>query len=230
MTWSLRIPRLSAATPTLPFCATRSARAGIVTYYGPNFTSFMIAKGLEYTIRSFRACLFENGSLEIHPAETWSDDAWHNDQENRTFHESEGFWPIQQGEAEGMIIGGNCWCLNMLQGTAYFPPLDEAILFLENAAQGKATLMALDSGLLALAFQPGFSGVRGIVLGGFDRSGGVTREGLTELIGSIPAAAHLPVIANCDFGHTTPVFTVPIGGRCAMRANASGVSITFDVH
>jgi hypothetical protein len=53
-----------------------------------------------------------------------------NHQENRTFHDNEGFWAIQEGEAEGTIIGGNHFVLNMLQGTSYFPPLREAILFL----------------------------------------------------------------------------------------------------
>ena len=211
-------------------CNAICARAGVVTYYGPNFTSFMMRRGVEYTLRHFRDCLFGNSPFEIQPAEKWSDDAWHKDQEHRTDHENEGFWSVQLGEAEGTILGGSYWGLNMLQGTVYFPALDEAVLFLEHPAQGKATLMALDSGLRALSYQPGFSGVRAIVLGRFAQSGGVTRENLTELIGAIPALAHLPVVANCDFGHTTPVFTVPIGGRCRVQAKASTASIMFNIY
>jgi muramoyltetrapeptide carboxypeptidase LdcA involved in peptidoglycan recycling len=166
----------------------------------------------------------------VQPAETWSDDAWHEDQANRTNHVNEGFWPIQSGEAKGTILGGNLGCLNMLQGTAYFPPLDEAILFLEHSAEGKATLMGLDNALRALSYQSDFRGVRGIVLGRFARNGGVTRQNLAELIGEIPAMAHLPVLANCDFGHTTPVLTVPIGGQCTLQVNENKASITFTIH
>ena len=211
-------------------CNAIYARTGVATYDGPNFTSFMMRRGFEYTLRNFHDCLFGNSPFEIQPAEKWSDDAWHKDQDHRTDHDNEGFWSVQSGEAEGTILGGSCWCLNMLQGTAYFPALDAAILFLEHPAEGKATLMALDSGLRALSLQPGFSGVRAIVLGRFAQSGGVTRDNLAELIGAIPAFAHLPVVANCDFGHTTPVFTVPIGGRCRVQAEAGKASIMFKIY
>ncbi len=206
-------------------CNAIYARAGVTTYYGPNFTSFMMRTGAEYTIQNFRNCLFGNSPIDLQPADRWSDDAWQKDQVNRTFYLNEGFWPIQPGEAEGTIVGGSYWCLNMLQGSAYFPPLDESILFLEHPAEGKPTLMGLDSGLRALSYQPGFGKVRGIVIGRFGRSGGVTPKKLTELISEIPVLNHLPVVANCDFGHTTPILTLPIGGRCRLQVNNSKVSI-----
>jgi len=95
-------------------CNAICARAGVATYFGPNFTSFMMRRGVEYTLRNFRDCLFGNSPFEIQPAEKWSDDAWHKDQENRTDHENEGFWSVQLGEAEGTILGGSYWALNML--------------------------------------------------------------------------------------------------------------------
>jgi muramoyltetrapeptide carboxypeptidase LdcA involved in peptidoglycan recycling len=206
------------------------ARAGVVTYYGPNFTSFMMREGADYTLRNFRECLFGNSPIEIRPADKWSDDAWAKDQENRTFHDAEGFWAIQDGEVEGTIIGGSYWCLNMLQGTGYFPPLREAILFLEHPANGKATLMELDGGLRALSFQPEFPEVRAIVIGRYGRKGGVTRENLAALIGEIPALRRLPVVANCDFGHTTPIATLPIGGHCKLRVSNATASLMLTNH
>jgi muramoyltetrapeptide carboxypeptidase LdcA involved in peptidoglycan recycling len=205
------------------------ARAGVAAYYGPNFTSFMMRKGADYTLRNFRECLFSDAPLALQPAGQWSDDAWHKDQENRTFHANEGFWAIQEGEAAGTIIGGSYWCLNMLQGSKYFPSLRNAILFLEHPAEGKATLMGLDSGLRALSHQPGFSEVRAIVLGRY-AGNVVTRENLTALLREIPALADLPVIANCDFGHTTPICTLPIGGRCQLQARNGQASITLTDH
>jgi muramoyltetrapeptide carboxypeptidase LdcA involved in peptidoglycan recycling len=205
-------------------------RTGVVTYYGPNFTSFMMRQGAEYMLEGFRRCLFENSPIEIRPADKWSDDAWPKDQGNRTFHEAEGFWAIQDGAAEGTIVGGSYFCLNMLQGTGFFPSLREAILFLEHPASGKATLMELDSGLRSLSFLPEFPEVRAIVFGRYAKSAGVTREKLATLVGDIPALRHLPVIGNCDFGHTTPVLTFPIGGRCKLQVSQGKTSITFTEH
>jgi muramoyltetrapeptide carboxypeptidase len=118
----------------------------------------------------------------------------------------------------------------MLQGTAYFPSLRDTILFLEHPAEGKATLMGLDSGLRALSFQPGFSEVRAVVIGRFARSGGVTQENLAALIREIPALKHLPLVANCDFGHTVPMVTFPIGGRCKLQVSKGKTTLTLTEH
>jgi muramoyltetrapeptide carboxypeptidase len=208
-------------------CNAITTRSAVATYYGPNFTSFMMREGGEYTLARFQQGLFENGPQTLSPAELWSDDAWHKDQENRVFHINDGFWPIQEGVAEGTITGGNYWCLNMLQGSPYFPSLRNALLFLEHTSEGKATLMALDSGLRSLAFQPEFSGVRGIVLGRYPRNAGVTHENLTALLCQIPALNHLPVIANVDFGHTTPIVTLPIGSQCHVEVTNGHASIVL---
>ena len=39
---------------------------------------------------------------------------------------------IQEGEAEGTIIGGNLCTINLLQGTEYMPSLENSILFIED--------------------------------------------------------------------------------------------------
>jgi muramoyltetrapeptide carboxypeptidase LdcA involved in peptidoglycan recycling len=206
------------------------ARTGVATYYGPNFISFMMRRGADYMLAGFHKSLFDEAAFELHPVEQWSDDAWHKDQVNRTFHINDGWWCIQPGEAEGVIIGGSYWCLNMLQGTKFFPTLCGTVLFLEHPAEGKATLMSLDSALRSLSFQPEFSQVRAIVLGRYAQNGGVTRKNLTDLIRQISALNHLPVIANCDFGHTTPVATLPIGGRCKLRSDAEQSTIAITEH
>ena len=36
------------------------------------------------------------------------------------------------------------------------------------------------------------------------------------MIASKPELAHIPIIANASFGHTTPIFTFPIGGRAKL--------------
>ncbi len=187
----------------------------------------MMRKGGEYTRTWFHECLFASQSLRAVPASEWSDDAWAKDQDNRTFLPNEGYWAIQPGTAEGTVIGGSVYCLNMLQGSEYSPRAADTILFLESPGEGKASLMALDSALRALSFQASFESVRAIVLGRYARSARVNRDNLAALIRSNPAVARLPVIGNFDFGHTTPIMTIPIGGRCRVCVAEEEAEITF---
>jgi len=206
------------------------ARTGMTTYYGAHFTSFMMQQGADYMLASFRQCLFADAPYELLPATHWSEDAWFKDQVHRIFHGNEGPWCIQPGTASGKMIAGPYWTLNLLQGSKFFPSLHESILFFEQPAEGKPTLIMLDSCLRALAFQPAFAGVRGIVLGRYANNGGVTRENLTRLVREIPALRGLPILANVDFGHTTPIATLPNGGHCRIHAGEQGTRIFIDKH
>ena len=211
-------------------CNAIYARTGVVTYYGPHFSTFMMRKGREYLERNFRACLFDSRPFEAVPSSEWSDDVWIKDQENRHYNPNEGWWGINVGEADGVLVGGAFIGMNLLQGSRFFPPLNNAIVFLECPSEGKATLMNLDMGVRALALQPGFNGVRGFVIGRYSRDGRIDRAKMTAMIKNIPALASLPVIANCDFGHTTPILTLPIGGHCRIRVNDGACGIWIDKH
>jgi muramoyltetrapeptide carboxypeptidase LdcA involved in peptidoglycan recycling len=117
-----------------------------------------------------------------------------------------------------------------LQGSDFFPSLNGAILFLESPGDGKASLMALDNCLRSLSFQKGFESVRGIAIGRYPRNSLINRNNLTELFRQIAAVSSIPIVANVDFGHTTPVMTIPIGGRCLLRVGEEETSIEFTEH
>lgn len=203
------------------------ARAGLMTYYGPNFASLMMRHGAEYTLDGLRAVLFDASSHDMTPSSQWSDDNWVKDQAQRTFHKNEGYWAIQPGSTEGTIVGGNTEALKLLSGSRYCPILDDALLFLESPGESKASLIALDGSLRVLSYQPGFEKVRGIVIGRYPESAGISYDKLQAVITSIPAIARLPVVANVDFGHTTPVTPIPLGGRCSLVVKADDVQITL---
>lgn len=127
------------------------AKTGLVTYSGPHFSSFGMEKGLEYTTDYFLKCLTSNEPIEVLPSETWSDDSWYIDQENREFIKNEGYVSIQEGEATGDIIGGNMSTFNLLQGTPYMPNLKDKILFIEeDSLTGTSTLKTFDRYLHSL--------------------------------------------------------------------------------
>ncbi len=141
-------------------------KTGLVTYSGPHFSSFGMEKGLEYTTDYFLKCVTSNEPIEVLPSETWSDDSWYIDQENREFIKNEGYVSIHEGEATGDIIGGNMSTLNLLQGTPYMPNLKDKILFLEeDSLTGRATLKTFDRYLHSLMQQQDFEHVKGIVIG-----------------------------------------------------------------
>jgi len=82
----------------------------------------------------------------------------------------------------------------------------------------------------ALTMQPGFNGMRGLVIGRYSQDGHIDRTKMTAMIKNIPALANIPVIANCDFGHTTPILTLPIGGHCQIRVSDGACGIRVDTH
>ncbi|MFB5253234.1 S66 peptidase family protein [Bacillus mycoides] len=206
-------------------------KTGLVTYSGPHFSSFGMEKGLDYTTEYFLKCLASNEPIEILPAETWSDDSWYMDQENREFIKNEGYVSIQEGEATGDIIGGNMSTFNLLQGTPYMPSLQGKILFLEeDSLTGKATLKTFDRYLYSLMQQTDFEYVKGIVIGRMQKGAECMIEDIQEMIASKPELAHIPIIANASFGHTTPIFTFPIGGRAKIISNKESSAITILTH
>jgi muramoyltetrapeptide carboxypeptidase len=108
------------------------AKTGLVTYSGPHFSTFGMLKGIEYTIEYFKNCLIADEEFEVGVSKLWSDDSWFKNQENRQFVANEGWFVINNGVAEGTIIGGNLCTLNFLQGTEFMPSLANSILFIED--------------------------------------------------------------------------------------------------
>ncbi|MEI8137735.1 MAG: S66 peptidase family protein [Bacteroidota bacterium] len=204
------------------------AKTGLVTYSGPHYFSFGDKKGFDYSFDYFKKCLFSKEPFEISPAKTWSDDRWANDQENRNFVENEGYWIINEGKAKGTIVGGNQCTFNLLQGTEFMPKLNDSILFLED--DDEAHVATIDRDLQSIIHQPGFDGVRGIVIGRFQPKTGMTKELLTKIIKSKVEFKNLPVIANVDFGHKTPIITFPIGGVAEIEIFENNSTIRIVEH
>ncbi len=195
------------------------ARSGLVGYSGPHYSSFGMKHHFEYTEAAFRACLMEDDPIELEPSPTWSDDAWHLDQDARQLEANAGWWVLQEGQASGTTVGGNLCSLNLLQGTAFMPSLDGAVVLVEDDGQVKPG--DFDRDLVSLLQQPDFPGVQALIIGRFQKATGMTRPLLDQVIASKPELAGMPVIANVDFGHTTPIFTYPVGGTLTVRANQS---------
>jgi muramoyltetrapeptide carboxypeptidase len=204
------------------------ARTGMVTYSGPHYSSFGMRRDFGYSEAGFRACLMAAGPIELAPSPTWSDDRRPADQAHGHPEPNPGWWILQEGEACGVIVGGNLCTFNLLQGTPFMPSLDGTVVFAEDDAQVRP--WDFDRDLVSLLQQPGFGGVRALIIGRFQRATGMTRELLSQIVASKPELAGLPVIANVDFGHTTPIFTFPIGGTVEVRADREHSRLTITSH
>ncbi|KJD44410.1 S66 peptidase family protein [Paenibacillus terrae] len=192
------------------------AKTGLITYAGPHFLTFGMQQGNEYTTAYFQRMMLEEGSIKIQSSPEWSDDTWYLDQDQRIFHRNVGPYAILEGEAHGTIVGGNLCTLNLLQGTPYMPSLEGTILFVEDDYESSPA--TFDRDLQSLLHQPGFDQVRGIIIGRFQQASHMTEKLLRQIISSKKELASIPVIADADFGHTTPQFTYPIGGKASIRA------------
>lgn len=206
-------------------------KTGLVTYSGPHYSTFAMQQRFEFTQNHFLRCLFEEGPFELEPSEHWSDDAWYLDQENRQFIRNPGYLVLNPGDAEGRIVGGNLCTLNLLQGTEFMPSLEGTILFIEDdEGMGSFTDVEVERNLQSLIHLPDFAGVKGIVIGRFQKKSEMEERKLRKIISSKRELSGIPVIYGADFGHTTPSITFPIGGSAAVLARGERATIRIIEH
>ncbi len=192
------------------------AMTGLETYSGPHYSSFGMKHGFDYTLENMRKMLMGSGVNEVMPSREWSDDSWFIDQEKREFIKNEGYWLIHGGKASGTIVGGNLGTFNLLLGTPFRPAFDgDTILFAEDT-EG-CDIAQFERNLQALIYQPDFKNVKGLVLGRFQKGSKVSREQLEFVINTKRELKDIPVVANVDFGHCTPLLTIPVGGTAEIN-------------
>lgn len=205
------------------------AKTGLVNYYGPHYSTFGQKLYFDYTLEYFKKCVFFEKPYLIKESKDWSDDNWYLEQEKRTLINNEGYWVINEGVAEGIILGGNLQTFNLLQGTRYFPCFKkDKILFLED--DELTTPEIFDRCLQSVMHQPNFNKVRGIIIGRFQKASKVDKDLLFKIIETKKELKNIPIVANADFGHTSPMFTFPIGGSLKMDIKNEGVEIMVLKH
>lgn len=202
------------------------AKTGVTMYSGPHYSSFGMKKGFEYTLEYFKKMFLQDGAVQIQSSAEWSNDPWFMQQDEREFIKNEGMFIINEGEAEGKIVGGNLCTLNLLQGTEYMPDLADTILFIEDDGMAdKMFFVEFDRNLQSLIHQKDFNKVRGIVIGRAEKNCQMTNEKWIKLIKGKAELNNIPVIAGADFGHTTPIFTFPIGGKAKLSAREGKINL-----
>lgn len=204
------------------------ARTGLVTYSGPHFFSFGAQEDYQYqyTLDYFRRCLFSSERFSISPSEHIME--WASRASKTISYENEGNWVLRPGNAEGTIVGANLCTFNLLQGTEFMPSLDGSVLFVED--DDATNPVTLDRDLQSLLHQPGADGIKGLVVGRFQKESEMTMALLKRIAESKKELEGLPIVANVDFGHTYPMITYPIGGRCGLATRGKKAEISILEH
>lgn len=203
-------------------------KTGLVSYSGLCYSTFGQELYFEYNLEYFKKCLFSDKPYEIKPAEKWSDDCWDKNQKARKMVKNKGFLIINEGLASGTILGANLDTFNLLQGTEYFPDLQNSVLFLEDTHDVEPE--TFDRDLQSVLHLPDFKGVKGIVIGRFQKASKMTDEKLIKIIKTKKELNNLPIVANVDFGHTDQHATFPIGGEVNLQAQKNKTNIKILKH
>ena len=144
-------------------------------------------------------------------------------------------WKFHQeaGVIEGQLFGGCVEVLDWLRGTDYFPAatdLQGAVLFLETSEEA-APPSFLTRFIRCIAAMGILEGLNGILLG---RPGGDVDpatfheydDALCKTVREEYGLNDMPIVTNMDFGHTDPMFVIPIGMK--VRINSTKQEITID--
>jgi muramoyltetrapeptide carboxypeptidase LdcA involved in peptidoglycan recycling len=206
---------------------------GLVTFNGPSLMTDwaeyprMPEYSEKYALRAL--CMAEPvGNVE--PAPWWTEEYldWRTKADLTRPRErrlSTGWSWLRGGRAEGILMGGCIESLQHVRGTGYWPDWQGAILFLEtseeqpNPATVDAILMDYENmGVLAQ--------IHGLLVARPYGYSDEERAQLHDVIRERTQNYDFPIVADLDFGHTTPIFTLPIGCRAAIDGDARRFIIT----
>lgn len=197
------------------------AKTGIVNYYGPHFVMLGASRIVDYSFDSMKQNLFSGEVFQLQPHAHYCQSAW-----DRELIVHEGFWIINEGKAEGKIIGGNFRTTNLILGSEFMPDFTNSILFMEE--NHVIDFRGVQNELQSILNQAGGNKIRGLVIGRFQKETGMSRELLSKIIKSKKELEGVPVIGNVDFGHTSPVVTFPVGGTARLEVKADD-QVTIEI-
>lgn len=164
-------------------------KTGLVTFCGPNFTSLAeeIKGEADYTRNEFIK-RFIDGNLELGYKEEYK--------------------VINEGTAEGKLVGGNLSLFSRFSAGKYEMDFNDKILFIEELSC--ETSPALASSYLYYMKQNGvFDKIKGLWIGNYSSEYSLEKIVL-DVIGQ---DVKIPIIKSDNFGHIDKKITIPIGTK-----------------
>ena len=205
--------------------------AGVGSFYGSCLLVDFAENGgvPDFTREVFEAVLMEDTTGYTSPwRESWTSQflLWEesNRELRREFVSDSGPLVLQgQGQVTGRLLGGCLEVLAMLRGTALYPTpedFDQALLLLETLEEMPAPDL-VERELRTMGIMGNLGRINGLLFGKpqeeryFKEYQVVIQKVLREF-----DLADLPVVHNCNFGHTEPKWTLPLKIRAKLNLEA----------
>ena len=170
-------------------------KTGLVTFSGTNFKTI----ATDETDYSYKEAIkrFVDANLEIG-------------------RPREKYYTVQEGRAEGELIGGNLSLVRAMVLGKYSIDFTDKILFLEEL--GFETSPALASNYLYYMKQNGvFDKIKGLWIGNYEHESGITLEKI--MMDVLSDEYKFPIIKSNNFGHTETKTVIPIGTKAKIDTN-----------
>ncbi|EOH99602.1 hypothetical protein UAW_00754 [Enterococcus haemoperoxidus ATCC BAA-382] len=202
-------------------CNAITAKTKLLTYVGPHFSSFQMDELQDYQTETFLHATTDEKAFDVSASESWSQDEWYLPDPKRTLFAND--WKVYSHSepVTGTCYGGNLGTFQLLFGTRFLPDLERSILFVENAEENDYHDFARGlAALLQVVKHP-----QALLIGRFPKETDMTEERLLAILSKYPLLREIPVIYDMNFGHTQPIFTIPIGDQATV--DTTNKKITF---
>jgi len=174
-------------------------KTGLVTFHGPVITTLTSINRL--STKSFFDILMGTTSNKIQPAKLKI---------------------LKDGNAKGVLLGGNLTTMVHMLGTPYEIPWGQTILFIEDTGESPYRL----DRLLTHLYQAGcLQKIKGLILGTFTdderREKSALQKVVSERILEIFSANNVPIWSNFSIGHSRRNLTLPVGVEVEMNSSSN---------
>lgn len=122
---------------------------------------------------------------------------------------------INEGSAEGLLVGGCLSLFHYLAGTNDCPPLQDSILFLEDTGD---ELNRYDRMFTHMQRMGVFDQIGGLIIGQMDANdtGRPFGFSLQDIVLEAIGGRDIPVVFNAPFGHGKQLFPLPVGAQASL--------------
>lgn len=196
--------------------------AGVISFYGPCLLVDFAENGgvYDFTKEVFQNILMKDSINYSFPwRKEWTSQflSWDIENKNklRELNRDEGMIILQgHGSAEGRLIGGCLEVLSMLRGTSLYPDKEKfknGILLLETSEIHPDPIL-FEMELRTMGVMGNLQLLNGILVGK-PQENRYFKEYQQSIIKILKEfnLEDLPVMYNCNFGHTEPKWTLPLG-------------------
>ena len=162
----------------------------LITFSATNFKTI----ATDETDFSYKEAInrFVNGSLEF------------------GMEENDKYQTIQEGTAEGELIGGNLFLTKGVSAGKYSVNFKDKILFLEELGF-ESPPQVVSNSLYFLKQNGVFDNIKGLWIGNYESNTGVTLEKIIKDV--LEDKYNFPIIKSNNFGHIEAKTVIPIGAK-----------------